>query len=292
MDISFLIVTKNRPLELKQTLTVLNQLIDSTKHEVLVFRDGCTASQYLETEFSWVQWYHSKKSLSASPARHKLYKKARGHLFIGLDDDAHPLSSNFIEAVSVRFRESKNLGILAFQEVRGVFNSNHEAKAQAKNGSDFLTNDFVGCGFAISRAAYSATRGFPTWIDIYGEESALALEVLDKGYAIQYCYDIMVNHRVDKQKRKATGRNYFRFEHQLQNILRYYMVYYPNPFLKIAKTLWHNFKKYACSDVRYFKLYVKVAFLTVVRFLSIWRFRKPVKKETIILKNTLQQIAY
>ncbi len=41
MDISFLIVTRNRPVDLRITLDTLKKMIDLDKHEVLVFIDGC-----------------------------------------------------------------------------------------------------------------------------------------------------------------------------------------------------------------------------------------------------------
>ena len=48
-------------------------------------------------------------------------------------------------------------------------------------------------------------------MDIYGEEPALAIEVLDLGYQILYQPNIKVNHRIDVEKRRLLGKNYFRF---------------------------------------------------------------------------------
>ena len=244
MQISFLIVTKDRPEDLAFTLIKLKKLMNLSVHEVLVFIDGCAKTEAIIEDFEWVKWTVSRKSVSASPARSILYKKAKGTLLIGLDDDAHPLSPNFIEEVEASFYSNKDLGVIAFQEVRGLFKSDKNAIKCSKQLKSFFTNDFVGCGFAIKKEVYKATNGFPVWIDIYGEEPALALEVLDSGFSILYQPTIKVNHRVDVEKRKFQGRNYFRFEHQLKNSIRYYLVYYPKPILKVIKVLWHNFKKY------------------------------------------------
>ncbi|RMB57420.1 glycosyltransferase family 2 protein [Dokdonia sinensis] len=292
MDISFLIVTRNRPADLRTTLDVLKVMMDHERHEVRVFIDGCEKTEPLIPEYDWVHWSKLDASISASPARNALYKNAQGTIFIGLDDDAHPLSLNFIEEVEVRFRESKNLGILAFQEVRGLFATDTEARAQAKSATNYLTNDFVGCGFAIKKTVYEETNGFPLWMDIYGEESAVAIEVLDAGYDILYCYDIQVNHRVDVEKRKATGRNYFRFEHQLQNTLKFYIVYYPKPLLKILKALLHNFRKYALTDLKYFKSFSQVVFSTLFKLPSTLKYRITVSQKTIDAKNKLAPVKY
>lgn len=265
MQISFLIVTRNRPEDLALTLNKLKALIDLSLHEVLVFIDGCSKTEAIIADFDWVNWTNSKQSISASPARQALYKKAKGAIFIGLDDDAHPLSPNFIETVEQTFKSNTNIGVIAFQEVRGVFKTDQDALNQSKDLESYFTNDFVGCGFAIKKEVYDATNGFPVWIDIYGEEPALALEVLDHGFTILYQPNIKVNHRVDVEKRKQQGRNYFRFERQLKNTLRYYLVYYPKPTKKVVKTLWHNFKKYGLKDWTYFKAFVVVFFSTLFK---------------------------
>lgn len=292
MNLSFLIVTKNRPDDLVFTLNKLKNLIDSSIHEVLVFIDGCSKTEAIIDEFNWVNWTISKESISASPARHNLYKKAKGSIFIGLDDDAHPISADFIATIISEFDTNENLGIIAFEEIRGLFKSDSEALKLAKPSQSFFTNDFVGCGFAIKKDVYNSTNGFPVWMDIYGEESALAIEVLDLGFDIKYNSNIIVNHRVDVEKRKLQKRNYFRFEKQLINAMKYYIIYYKFPFLKILKLLYHNFKKYALSDIRYFKLFFKAFFIVFFQFFSILKFRKPVKKSTITKKVSLQLLSY
>lgn len=292
MRISFLIVTKNRPKDLALTLHKLKVMLDLSIHEVLVFIDGCSKTEDIINDFNWVNWTISEHSVSASPARNKLYKKAKGTIFIGLDDDAHPLSPNFIETIEGAFNQNKNLGIIAFQEVRGLFETDKNALAHSKDLSPYFTGDFVGCGFAIKKAVYKATNGFPLWVDIYGEEPALALEVLDLGFDILYQPNIKVNHRIDVKKRKLQGRNYFRFERQLKNTIRYYLVYYPKPILKIMKALWHNFKKYALTDWTYFKSFVLVVFSTLFKLPLILKYRQPVKQETIAQKLNLKPLNY
>ncbi len=292
MQISFLIVTKNRPEALAHTLNKLKVLIDPAQHEVLVCVDNCDETIPILSEFEWVKWEVSTKSLGASPARALLYQKAKGTYFIGLDDDAHPVSEDFIASVVAAFKANSNIGIIAFQEIRGLFENDTIALQNAKKLTAFKTNDFVGCGFAISKDVYLKTNGFPVWIDIYGEEPALALEVLNLGYDIWYQPDIKVNHRVDIEKRKQLGRNYFRFEKQLKNTIYFFIVYYPKPYVKILKVLLHNFTKYALKDLIYFKLYVSVVFKVLIRCRQILKYRNPVKPQAIIKRVTLKPILY
>lgn len=293
MDISFLIVTRQRADDLRVTLSKLKTLIgEDEKSEVLVYIDGCQETKSLIKEFNWVHWTFSNKSVSASPARAILYKKAKGTILVGLDDDAHPISEDFINQLKATFANNTKVGIIAFQEVRGLFKSDDTALEHSKEADAYITNDFIGCGFAIKNEVYKKIKGFPVWMNIYGEESAVALEVLNNQYDILYYPELKVNHRIDVEARKKRGRNYFRFENQLRNTIRYYLVYYPNPIYKIAKTLFHNFKKYAIKDPRYFKSYVKIVFSTLFFIFSLFKYRNTVKQETIVKRNQLKPLQY
>ena len=293
MEVSLLIVSKNRPLELAFTLEKLRPLLNLQQHEVLVFIDGCQETRQLQDHFPWVRWEGVATSIGASAARNDLYKKGKGVIFIGLDDDAHPISFDFMQHIQAVFETDKEIGILAFQEVKGIFFSDDAARAKANLiTEEYLTNDFIGCGFAIKKEVYDQTNGFPVWIDIYGEEGCVAIEVLDLDYQIKYVSSIMVNHRVDTLERIKEGRFYFRFEKQLKNTIFYYLVYMPHPFYKIAKLLFHNFKKYALKDSTYFKLFCKSCCQVSLSVNSILRYRKPVKTSTLERMKQLKGLQY
>lgn len=293
METSILIVTKNRPDELEITLKKLFPLIDLSIHEVLIFIDGCKKTFEIINKYSWVQWQYSDISISASPARNKLYKNAKGKIIIGLDDDAHPLSKDFISKIQKVFIENYKIGIIAFQEIRGVFLSDENALENANSEIViYNTNDFIGCGFAIKKEVYDKTNGFPIWIDIYGEEPCLSIEVMDLGYEIQYNNTIIINHRIDIKKRLNQGKNYFRFEKQLKNSIFYYIVYYKNPILKIIKLIYHNFIKYGIKDLKYFTSFCKSIILAIINMFYVLKFRKPVQKITLQQKQKLKGIKY
>jgi GT2 family glycosyltransferase len=294
MQASILIVSKNRKKELEFTLDVLAQMIDLSLHEVLVFLDGCTDDTYLlKDKFQWVKWYSSDKSIGASAARKELYQEAQGQFLIGLDDDAHPLNGDFIAYTIHLFSTYANLGIIAFQEVKGVFVSDTEARLQSESPKEeFYTNDFIGCGFAIRKEVYEATNGFPVWIDIYGEESCLALEVMNKGFDILYTNVIKVNHRVNKESRKHSGQNYFRFGKQLKNTTYYFLVYYPFPYVRILKLYWHNFRKYALTDIKCFKIYFRTVFEVLLDFPKILKYRNPVDQTLLHKIRNLKSLKF
>lgn len=284
MQASIFIVSKNRKKELEFTLQVLERYLDLSIHEVLVFLDGCSDnSELLQFQYNWVKWIVSEKSIGASAARYQLFQKAQGKLLIGLDDDAHPLSADFIVKTECILEKYPNVGIIAFQEIKGIFSSDEEALKQVnlKEVKEYYTNEFIGCGFAIRKEVYLATNGFPVWIDIYGEESCVSLEVMACGYDIIYSNTIKVNHRVNIAERKLNGQNYFRFGKQLKNTTYYYLVYYQFPLVKILKLFSHNFRKYALMDWKYFKIFFNTIFEVVRGVPSVLKYRSPVDKKVL-----------
>lgn len=294
MQASILIVSKNRKAELLRTLKIVGSLINQSQVEVLVFLDGCTdGSESLRDELSWVKWFVSAKSIGASAARHQVYPLADSDILIGLDDDAHPLNIDFLDQIENLFERNSQVGILAFEEIRGIFRSDEEALKHAETiKKEYLTSEFIGCGFAVRKSVYNHTNGFPVWIDIYGEESCLSIEVLSKGYDILYTNSIKINHRVNKEQRKLSKQNYFRFEKQLKNSAYYFLVYYPLPFINIIKLYLHNFRKYALTDWECFKIYLKTVFTVLIHIPTILKYRNPVDKSLIIKMRTLSALKF
>lgn len=294
MKVSILIVSKNRKEELEFTLNVLSHIVDISKYEVLVFLDGCTDdSLVLKNQMNWVNWYSSEKSVGASAARHQLYPKAQGEFLIGFDDDAHPLNTDFMEQTIRLFDKYSNVGIIAFQEVKGIYTSDAEALAISESSEEeYYTYEFIGCGFAIRKKVYEETNGFPAWVDIYGEESCVAMEVMAKGFDIVYSNKIKVNHRVNKEVRKNMGINYFRFGKQLKNTTYYYLVYYPFPFSRIMKLYWHNFKKYALTDIQCFKIFFKTILEVLFHFFKVLQQRNPVDNQVLKRMSHLKSLKF
>lgn len=291
---SILIVSKNRKEALEKTLRILEKIIDFSNQEVLVFLDGCSDESYqLKKQFNFVGWYGSENSIGASRARYVLYPKAKGHFFIGLDDDAHPLYSDFVIRTNSIFKQYPNVGVIAFQEIKGIYASDSEALSTVSlREEEYFTNEFIGCGFAIRKEVYNSINGFPLWLDIYGEESCVSIEVIAKGYDIIYSNIIKVNHRVNVEERKADGQNYFRFGKQLKNNTFYFLVYYPYPLFNILKLYRHNFKKYALRDIKFFNIFFKTLIGVILNFVQVLKYRHPVDKSVITKMRSLSGLKF
>lgn len=290
MDISICIVSKDRREELDRTLGVLERLFIGEHSEILVFLDGCHDDSFrLIEKYETISWYSSEESIGASPARRRLFKKAAGTIIFGFDDDAHPLNENFIQIAKDLFQQNPTVAVLTFEEIKGIYENDSCALEHHIAQNEFLCNSFVGCGFAILKAAYTKIDGFPEWMDIYGEEGAVSIQLMNKGYGILYTSQISVNHRVNRALRKLEGGNFFRFQKQLYNMGMYFLIFYPRHLLprKLLKLFWHNLSKYAFTDVNFFLAFFKALFLFLLKASFIINKRSPVSEETINKMNTL-----
>ncbi|NJW53662.1 glycosyltransferase family 2 protein [Salinimicrobium oceani] len=285
MRASVLIVSRNRREELLKTLNILHASLDPALHEIRVFLDGCTdTSHELMGLMPRIKWETSEIPLGASKSRSILYKKALGKILYGFDDDAHPLQENFIEITEELFNQNPGVGIIGYKEIKGQLQSRSFSKENVTaKKQNLLVKDFLGCGFAIKKSVYDSTRGFPEWIDIYGEEICLALEALSAGYDIMFTHEVMVHHRKDMQSRKDSGANLFRFEKQLKNTFFFYLVYYPLPlmFKKLLKLYLHNFTKYAVRNPAYFRSFLSATVISALGIKDILRYRKPINEKEL-----------
>ncbi|WP_405325659.1 glycosyltransferase family 2 protein [Leeuwenhoekiella sp. LLG6367-2.1] len=281
LEASICIVSKNRQSELNKTLQWINLNVDLNHTEVLICLDGCSDDSYLLVEkFSYFQWLILQESIGASPARNKLYKRTKGAIIFGFDDDANPVEKGFICTAQNLFKSNPKVGILAFREIRDLTVYN---EVQNKVRGEFLCSEFIGCGFAIKREVYFKTNGFPTWMKIYGEESCVSAEVLDCGFDILFSSDLVVLHRVNLLIRKKQGHNQYRFKNQLINSSKFYLVYYPFRFwlYKLGRLYQHNFIKYAVLNGTFFFNFFQAGIATALFVFELPKYRKVLKLETL-----------
>ena len=273
---SIIISSRNRLNELIETLNRIYQCSNTIQFEVLVFFDGCDFSGELTNEEKYynLKIFSSKSKIGPSIARHLLIENSEGKYIIGFDDDSEPVNHDYLKIIDEIFSATPNIGIISFKEIRDLSKEND----LNKNVTEFYTNEFVGCGFALRKSAYKKTKGFPKWMTYYGEEACVSAEFINAGYDIFFTSKIQVLHRLNRAERGKL--NMIRFENQLTNTFFYYIVYHSFPFVKVIKLLWHNSIKYAIKNPDYFTHYLKALKNIVFRFSKIVQYRSPLKEST------------
>lgn len=278
---SIIIVSNNRAEELLFTLNEIKKLIDPNLTEILIYLDGCLSlkNQFAFLKSNSILFFGSNDVVGPSIARNKLINCARGMYVYGFDDDSHPLTEAFLEISKKIFEKNKNTGIISFEELR----DNEYSETQKYLN---MTNEFIGCGFAMQKKIFEETNGFPIWMTYYGEESCLSIEILAKGYDIVSTNHVSVLHRINRFERGP--QNFVRFENQLRNMFFYYLIYHPFPILKIVKLIFHNFTKYCLASHDYRRSFFKAIFQVFKDYKSVIQFRQPINLAVWRRKKSLQ----
>lgn len=250
MHYSLAIVTRNRSSELTYSLRSVSQWFPASE-EIVVY-DDCSSdgtSEIVRDSFRNVVLVSGTTPLGGVGAKRELYKKLRGDIIVGLDDDAHILSPDPLTVIDTVFSSFQRCGIVAFDIMSGKrIDQGIQAGTTACNEE---VREFVACGYAMRKECYVAADEYPFWMNnIYGEETYLSLGAYRAGWTIRSTSDVVVHHRVDMDARKKDHRRaMFWMQHQMDNLLGVATTRYPlraiPPF--IASLVMHNFIKYALN---------------------------------------------
>lgn len=109
--------------------------------------------------------------------RNQMMLESDADIFIGLDDDSHFMDPDVIEKAEEIFTTNPKIGALYFE----VLMEGDEARKERTPPRQVRT--FVGCGCALRIQAVKEVGGYEKLPGLfYGEESDLALRLLDRGW--------------------------------------------------------------------------------------------------------------
>ncbi|MCI2228388.1 glycosyltransferase family 2 protein [Polaribacter sp. MSW13] len=238
---SIVITTKNRILDLQQTITSLSTIIKRKDVELIVCDDASIdgTGEYLKKKdcISIV----NKKSKGLIFNRNILNNKAKGLYIISLDDDAQFLSENVLEEIESCFNSYPNCGV---QNLRIYWNK--EKPSSITSTEDYeLNKGFVGCGHVWRKSAWKSIAQYPAWFVFYGEEDFAAFQLFKKGWNILYNPKVLVHHRVDIKLRKKQKDYSLRLRRSLRSGWYLYFLFYPVKEIprRLAYTFWQQIKK-------------------------------------------------
>lgn len=231
--ISLLITTKNRLVELKDTLQYLAPLLADNAVECLVNDDASTDGtfDYLKENFPNIILFRNEKSLGLIHNRNVLLNNCQGDYAISLDDDAHFLSENVVENIVRYFESQPKCGVIACRIFWGkVTPINHATNASAQR-----VKGFVGCGHVWNLKAWRDIPQYPEWFVFYGEEDFASYQLFKKGWEVHYVPELLVQHRVEVKARKHDSDYVQRQRRSFRSGWYLYFLFYP--WHKIPKLL-------------------------------------------------------
>jgi GT2 family glycosyltransferase len=244
-SISVLIGTRNR---YKPLIRCLNKIFKQnyTEFEVLVMDDNSEKYDICKIlsekiKDKRIRYFRSNKQLGVAGGRNYLMRKAKGDIFIVIDDDAIFSDSECITRIVKHFYENPQVGIIASKiincpngkpaDFRVPFAKRVRKKCpEIINKKTFVSYYLGGC-HAIRREVIKQCGYYQEQL-VYGtEELDLSYRVIKKGFEIIYCPDIIVYHYPESSvvgnKKNAKGELYY----SLRN--RYWISYkyIPLPYM-------------------------------------------------------------
>lgn len=239
---SILITTKNRLADLILTLDKINYLLERQDVECIICDDGSTDAtiDYIKKHFTKISIFKNETSKGLIYSRNVLLEKTIAKYAISLDDDAHFLSDNPLEAIENYFLENSNCGVLSFR----IFWSKNNPTSTQTLDIPKRVKGFVGCGHAWKMESWKSIPNYPDWFIFYGEEDFAAYQLFKKNIEIHYLPEVLVHHRVDVLARKSNQDYQLRLRRSFRSGWYLYFLFYPLSVIpkKLLYTLWIQLK--------------------------------------------------
>ena len=242
VQFSILITTKNRLQDLIFTLDKINYLIERHDVECIICDDGSTDGtfDYIKENYPKIIVFRNEISKGLIFSRNLLLGKTIAKFAISIDDDAHFLSDNPLEAIENYFLENSNCGVVSFR----IFWSKNKPISTQTLDNPIRVKGFVGCGHAWKMESWKSIPNYPDWFIFYGEEDFAAYQLFKKNIEIHYLPSVLVHHRVDVLARKNNQDYQLRLRRSFRSGWYLYFLFYPLWVIpkKLLYTLWIQLK--------------------------------------------------
>ncbi|RZJ66077.1 MAG: glycosyltransferase [Flavobacterium sp.] len=201
-EFAILICTKNRRDDLLETLATLRPHLSSSV-TCVVIDDGSSDGTFesVRSKFPEVQLSRNPLSKGYLYCRNKMLNETEATYAISLDDDANFATPDAIRTIREHFKKNDRCGVIALRIFWGLTLpddvSHNQPIEQVKS--------FVGCGHVWRMSAWKAIPDYPEWFLFYGEEDFASEELFMKHFSVDYLPEVLIQHRVDIEKRKTAS---------------------------------------------------------------------------------------
>lgn len=195
------VVTCNRREELRRALA--SARAQSVACELVVVDDGSEdgTAEIVAAEFPEARLLRAERREGALVGRNRAVAAARAPVVFFLDDDAE-FASEHVVAQTLPAFDTAEAGAVSIPNLDDVNGELQWRVRPAPDGAQEVVLTFVGCAHAVRRSAFAEIGGYRESMSNYGEETELALRLLDRGFVVLLGSSDPVHHR-----RSAIGRS-------------------------------------------------------------------------------------
>ncbi|OMQ09875.1 glycosyltransferase family 2 protein [[Flexibacter] sp. ATCC 35103] len=264
-DFSILITTKNRCSDLIFTLNKIKYLIETEEVECVVFDDGSIDGTFekVKRDFPGIKIFRNESSKGYLYCRNKMLNETQAKFAISLDDDAHFVTENPLNAIRSHFDENKKCGLIALRIFWGL----DEPVETISTEKSQRVKGFVGCGHVWRMSAWRDTPNYPEWFEFYGEEDFSAMQLFKRNWEVHYFPEVLINHRVNIKARKKNADYAIRLQRSLRAGWYLYFLFLPLKVIprKMAYSIWMQLKlKVFKGDFKALKALIYALFNLIV----------------------------
>ncbi len=280
---SVVIITWNRRGEIGETLQALREQ-DYKNFEVIVVdnnsEDG--TAELIEREFPGVRLICLPQNTGIA-GRNDGIAAARGEIIVFCDDDVI-FERDWIGNAVGRFEAEPRVGLLASKLFnyydKRLCNWAHPVDASEYADREFDSITFC-CGASAARKSVLDEVGyFAEELFAYHEEEDLSTRIIDAGYRILYCPELVAYHKIPTGEPLRMGK--LRMYYGTRNGIWFFWKYYPLRMALMATLLKIPFELggYAFKR-RDLGTYLRACFAAIWGLPGILRIRQPVSRETL-----------
>jgi GT2 family glycosyltransferase len=182
VTVAICIATRNRSVELERTLREVARLSPAPA-EVLVLADGCTdgTSEMVRAKFPAVRVIAHEQARGSIPSRNELARATSCEVMLSLDDDSHPMETDFVAHVAELFAARPRLAVLSFPQRSEEF---PETLTATQFGPAKFVGSYANSGAAIRCSVFLELGGYPEHFAHMYEEPDFALRCVSAGWEV------------------------------------------------------------------------------------------------------------
>ena len=279
--VSVVIISYNRIDEIREALTELQKQYYQDFEVIVVDNNSHDGSpQLIEEEFTEVKLIKLPHNIGIA-ARNRGIEISRGEFIVLMDDDA-VLENNWIENALKHFDKEPSLGILASKvlnyDSREIWGWVYGEDVNTFADKQFEVFGFVACAAAIRKSALEKAGLFSEELFIYWDEDDLSIRIIDSGYTIWYCPDLIAYHKIPSSQnaKRSKRRTYY----QSRNAIWYYWKYYPVWIATVVSACSIPYHLSSALKYRCLWSFLKGILDAFLGMHGILKKRKPVREET------------
>ncbi len=242
IEYSILITTKNRLHDLLYTLSKIKIIFEREDTECIIYDDGSDEGifEVVKNTFPKIRLLRNETTKGYIYCRNRLLNLTKAKYAISLDDDAHFVTENVLESITIHFNQNPQCGLLALRIFWGM-----EIPYETETKSSITrVKGVVGCGHVWRMEAWKSVPNYSSWFIFYGEENFASLQLFKKGWEIHYLPQILVHHRVNLISRKGNADYQLRQRRSIRAGWYLYFMFYPLHIIprKLLYTFWMQLK--------------------------------------------------